>query len=460
MTSLKLAIGGRQYDQIKRHLFPDDGLEAAAILVCGRAGNKYCVQQIIEIPYGRCANRTTDRLTWPGIYLDDALEIADPIDASIILIHSHPGGTLAFSETDNTSDGITIPCLFHGMSNDSVMHGSAVMVPDGSVCARMYSNDMTEKPITRVTAFGTDILNLSDQQNSRPIPFSSEMVAILSDITACVVGVSGTGSIVAEALARLGVGKLILIDFDNVEIKNLNRILNSTCHDAYSHVDKTEMMKNAILKHHPSTTVVTINSSISAPDAIIASSEADAIFCCVDTIEGRYFCDLISSAFIAPLIDVGVTIPTRVGKDGRRVIADVCGRIDYVFPGGASLGDRGVWRPEGLSREYLQTVAPEALEVQIEAGYLKGIPEEAPSVISLNMRAASAAVNEWIFRLFSVRHEPNELYARTYFSLASSDEEFEAESNYIKTPNNILGRGLHSPLLGLPNLIVESEKSA
>ncbi len=460
MSGLRLAIGGCHYEQIKGHLFPDDGFEAAVIIICGRAGKKYCVQQVIEIPYDRCVNRASDRLTWPGAYLDDALELADPIDASIILMHSHPGGTLDFSEMDNASDAVTIPCLFHGMSNASVMHGSAIMVPDGSVRVRLYDVDMVEKRMTEAAACGADILSLAHHQISRPIPFSNEMTASLNGLTACVVGVSGTGSIVAETLARLGIGKLILIDFDKVEIKNLNRILNSIYQDAITQIDKTEMMKNAILKHHPSITIVTLNKSICEPESITASSEADVIFCCVDTIEGRYFCDMISSAFIIPLIDMGVTIPTRVDKDGLRVIADVCGRIDYVFPGGASLGDRGIWTPEGLHREYLQTVAPEALEAQIEAGYIKGIPEEAPSVISLNMRAASTAVNEWIFRLFHVRHEQNDLYASTYFSLASGDEEFEAESNHNKTLNAILGRGLRSPLLGLPNLIVESEKTA
>ena len=53
------------------------------------------------------------------------------------------------------------------------------------------------------------------------------MSAELSRLTAVVVGVSGSGSIVAEQLARLGFGRVILIDFDKVEKKNLNRILNA-----------------------------------------------------------------------------------------------------------------------------------------------------------------------------------------------------------------------------------------
>ena len=39
----------------------------------------------------------------------------------------------------------------------------------------------------------------------------------------CVLGVGGVGSYCAEALARSGIGKLILVDGDHVALSNLNR---------------------------------------------------------------------------------------------------------------------------------------------------------------------------------------------------------------------------------------------
>ena len=41
--------------------------------------------------------------------------------------------------------------------------------------------------------------------------------------TVAICGLGGLGSNIAIALARAGVGKLILIDFDKVDITNLNR---------------------------------------------------------------------------------------------------------------------------------------------------------------------------------------------------------------------------------------------
>ena len=50
----------------------------------------------------------------------------------------------------------------------------------------------------------------------------------LRDAKVAVCGLGGVGSAACEALARAGVGKLRLIDFDKVDITNLNRQLLAT----------------------------------------------------------------------------------------------------------------------------------------------------------------------------------------------------------------------------------------
>ena len=39
-----------------------------------------------------------------------------------------------------------------------------------------------------------------------------------------VVGVGGVGSVASEMLVRIGVGKLIIFDYDKVELANMNRL--------------------------------------------------------------------------------------------------------------------------------------------------------------------------------------------------------------------------------------------
>jgi hypothetical protein len=52
---------------------------------------------------------------------------------------------------------------------------------------------------------------------------------------------------------------------------------------------------------------------------------------------------------------------------------------------------------------------PAAHARQVKDGYIKGVPANRPSVISVNMFGASLAVNEFLARLHPFREESNEL---------------------------------------------------
>ncbi len=278
------------------------------------------------------------------------------------------------------------------------------------------------------------------------------MTAWLGRLSACVIGVSGTGSIVAEQLARLGFGEIIVIDFDKIERRNLNRILNATVADAKAGRCKVEMFAAAVRHYGPHCEVRCVPHSIATREAILAACDADVLFSCVDTAEGRHIADRMAMYFAMPLFDVGVSIPTRKGSTGEREIAEVCGRIDYVYAGGSSLLDRGVYDAATLEAEYLARAAPEAHRQKLADGYLRGFEEQAPAVITLNMRAAAECVMEFIARAFPFRHAPNESRARTLFMLADGDVDFVAEREFRASGTYPVAAGLQEPLLGLPAL--------
>lgn len=52
-----------------------------------------------------------------------------------------------------------------------------------------------------------------------------------------IVGVGGVGSVVAEMLTRCGTGKLILYDYDRVELANMNRMFYLPSHQGLAKVD-------------------------------------------------------------------------------------------------------------------------------------------------------------------------------------------------------------------------------
>jgi len=458
MISPALTLSGVHYDRLGKHLLPGDGKEAAAILVCTRTPGprlRLLVKDVILIPHGECRTRRPDEIDWPGVYLEKAIDVAEPFGSAIVLIHSHPGGLFAFSGADDASNAVVMPCLFEACGD---IHGSAVMTPDGAIRARLYDRSLAVTPVQLVNVVGHDLLYFWEDQATdprrarRPMAFTSGMTAELAKLCATFIGVSGTGSITAEQAARLGFGRNQYIEFDKVEAKNLNRILNATLDDAKTGRLKAEMFAAAVATYRGPGVAFPIPREIGTRDAVIAASQSDVLYCCVDTLEARQFADLISSAFLIPLFDVGVTIPTRKTRDGGVAIADVCGRIDYVQPGRSTLQDRGVYSPETLRAEYLAKADPDAHRAEVEAGYIKGLAEEAPSVITLNMRASAACMNEFVARAYPFRLDPNENYARTMFSLAACDEDFFAESTFAVAPNPALARGDQEPLLGLPLL--------
>lgn len=453
------AMTDRQHRLLEEHLITEDGLEAAAILLCGRAGKsrvRYVVKDIIPVPHAECGNREPHAISWPGAVLAKAQDTAEEQNLSIFLMHSHPGGLFDFSDMDDASDMRAIGSIRDGWSGvqSSPPHGSAIMVPGGGMRARIYESGEAID-LQWVEAVGDDIKRwYCDRGGSAKtaMVFGDGMRDELKNIRAAVIGVSGTGSIVAEQLARLGIGELTLIDFDLIEHKNLNRILNATTADADTSRSKVEMFADAIAGYRPDAMVIPLAETILSREAVAALSECDVVFSCVDSAEGRQMADFACEAFMLPLIDMGVTIPTRQQDSGAPAVAEALGRIDYVKPGGSRLACRDVYGSQSLRAEYLARTSPDTFEAERKEGYIKGAYQEAPGVISLNMRAASAAVIEYLARLFPFRHDPNDQFARTIFRLAEGEEERFAESEFERQDMGLLGIGWTEPPLNLPYL--------
>src|SRR5439155_6667757 len=90
----------------------------------------------------------------------------------------------------------------------------------------------------------------------------------LRQMAAAVIGCSGTGSPLIEQLARLGFGRLVLVDPDSIEEKNLNRILNARREDAYLKRPKVEAMARAIAAMGFGTELEIIQADLATPTAV------------------------------------------------------------------------------------------------------------------------------------------------------------------------------------------------
>ena len=76
-----------------------------------------------------------------------------------------------------------------------------------------------------------------------------EGLEVMKNSTVAVLGIGGVGSIAAEALARSGVGRIIMIDKDVVDITNINRQVHALVSTVGQ--PKAELMRERILQINP-----------------------------------------------------------------------------------------------------------------------------------------------------------------------------------------------------------------
>lgn len=111
-----------------------------------------------------------------------------------------------------------------------------------------------------------------------------------------VVGVGGVGSVTADMLTRCGIGKLILFDYDKVELANMNRLFFTPDQAGLSKVEAASKTLNFI---NPDVTIVTNNYNITTVDSfdkfleaikmggVDGQSPVDLVLSCVDNFEAR-----------------------------------------------------------------------------------------------------------------------------------------------------------------------------
>lgn len=106
----------------------------------------------------------------------------------------------------------------------------------------------------------------------------------LSNSTVAICGLGGLGSNIAVSLARAGIGKLILIDFDRVDISNLHRQQYKVCQIGQP---KTAALAANLQEIAPYVTTVTHSIRITESNAASLLAEADIICEAFDAPEAK-----------------------------------------------------------------------------------------------------------------------------------------------------------------------------
>lgn len=455
-----LRMTGEQHRALLSHLFPGDGNEAVALLLCGRRQGKerhiFTVQKVLTIPYDACERRP-NRITWPTHFVDGLLQEAYGKELAIVKVHSHGLDYRRFSNTDNESDKVLFSAI-SSLLEDDQPHASVIMLPDGELLGRvLFGEDgKVVGSFQSIMAVGDEIRIWSEAACAgadafalrHAQAFGKGTTDILRKLSIAVVGCSGTGSIVVEQLARLGIGRLLLVDPDLVEEKNLNRILNSGKEDAYLKRPKVHVLASAIARMGLGQEVLAIHGNLIHADTIKAVAECDVVFGCMDGVEGRHWLNRLATFYTMPYFDIGV----RLDADGSGGIEQITGAAHYLQPGKSSLYSRGVYDMDRVDAEAMLRTNLEMYEQQLAEGYLRGVDEDRPAVISVNMLLAAVMVNDFLARLHPYRNRPNRDYAYIGCNLGEMQFFPEPEGANCDVLERHVGRGDVTPLLDRPAL--------
>ncbi|KAM9488051.1 ubiquitin-like modifier-activating enzyme 5 isoform 1-T1 [Clarias gariepinus] len=119
---------------------------------------------------------------------------------------------------------------------------------------------------------------------------------VIRSFAVAVVGVGGVGSVTAEMLTRCGIGKLMLFDYDKVELANMNRLFFQP-HQAG--LSKVEAAEHTLRNINPDVIFETHNYNITTMDnfthfmdrisngGIEEGKPVDLVLSCVDNFEAR-----------------------------------------------------------------------------------------------------------------------------------------------------------------------------
>lgn len=226
----------------------------------------------------------------------------------------------------------------------------------------------------------------------------------LADLTVAIVGLGGVGSQVAQSLAHLGVGRLLLIDPDTVTTSNLNRLVGATPADAAEAASKVAVAARTVRSINPDLRVASRHGSVLDPDVWQDLRPAEVIIGAVDGHAPRWALNRLAVQYARCYLDIGVEIGPQPRPVRREMFAEVESHTPAQRGQLEAGGHLAVVRPAGPCLLCLSGYDPRRVATELDqdlrtarrsAGYRVDEPDEpTPSVIFINQILAGHAVAE------------------------------------------------------------------
>jgi hypothetical protein len=329
-------------------------------------------------------------------YFDRALAMARECNAGLALMHSHLGpGWQGMSADDvQTEERFAAPTL--GATGLPLL--GLTVGTDSAWSARFWirvARKTYERQWCETVRVVGERLDVTYNSQLRPVPPPREQLlrtvsawgdqaqGRLARLRVGVIGVGSVGSMVAEALARMGICDVLLMDFDVVKPHNLDRLFNATPKDAEILAPKVTVMARALRQSATAAefAVIPLEYSVVEEEGFRAALDCDVLFSCVDRPWPRNVLNFIAYAHLIPVIDGGIHAVINRSATGLR---------DASWPS-------HVAAPTRRCMECLQQFTPEDSSLERsglldDPVYIQGMPKDSALLRNENVFAFSMSL--------------------------------------------------------------------
>lgn len=380
------------------------GREGYAVALCGiRSGADkksatYLVRSLHVPGKGDLIDHSSVSVTPSADFMEDVLARAMDRHSHVLEIHTHPGSASpCFSTVD----------LDHGQDNGHFLKscrtgfGMLVLGTEG-FAFREYNGeeDSLQSPektkISIMTRTGlvdlfksaekSDCGQLSPTLDRQLHIWGEDCQRKIGEVTAGIVGLGGTGSVLLQMLVRIGLRKFMLCDPDVIEVSNLSRLPYAFEDDVGR--KKVRVAARYVKKMASGVSLKMISGKVQEAGESLRA--CDMLFGCADNDGARLALNDLSLKYFIPYIDTGTEIFVEGGK-----VKEMGGQIRVVVPGVTGCLECA----EAIDHEQaaVSLLSGNDIEVRTAAGYLNGTGfSPAPAIITLNTMIASMAAQEFV----------------------------------------------------------------
>jgi len=336
-------------------------------------------------------------------YVLRAAREAGQAGKGLAFAHSHPAGSgwqvlnsgdaLAESRIANVARELTgLPLI------------GLTLAGDGAWSARFWSGKgRAVRPVgcesVRVVGDG---LRITFDDSLLPVPgiaatqirtvhtWGERTQGMVARLNVAVAGAGSVGMAIVDALARTGIQRLGVFDFDTVELVNIDRLRGASAFDAYVLRPKTHVARRLLEEGstaaEPSHELHEL--SVCEPDGLRRLLDFDLVFSCVDRPWPRHVLNTIAFADLIPIVEGGLSAfqnPDRSLRNGYW-------SSTVVRPGRPCLVCLGQYDPA-----LVQVERDGSLD---DPSYIENLPADAPVRRRENVAALSAMVTAALLQQF------------------------------------------------------------